>query len=465
MLKRHGNRIVDYSRYFEISTEKQVEEYDIDIWFFIPSHLNTKKYTTDTFFMDFSTYTRYSAPNLTLNSLIDSQNEKNPLARLQNSKHIKSQYSQIEYELKTLLNTLKMTSIQTIATLKAMKRYSKYEAERNLEVQMTRFNDILETLKNLYSSSPKEFHNIYLLALEGVSLRIENTLYKLYKFCDNSRNKILSEIERQRKFRSSMDFVSIASEDRMENNELIYREHLIKKWSESIMYINMEKSKTQKGLSHIFLGSAAALAMLFAGIITLISAKWVGQESIIWFLTALLAYSLKDRIKDVLKSIFLKRMTNLFSDRVKDIVTPIRKRKCGKSKERVTFPNFSDIEKEVRKLRFYFKDDLSIKQYQEDIIHYKKSVRIKTPVLYKNHTRLFGIKEIMRFDFRRWFHKMDRKTEKCYIPKDDELIPVKGERVYHFTLIIRVRSNKESTLERFRVVANNQKITEIIKVS
>lgn len=465
MFKRHGNRVIDYSHYFEISAEKPVQDYDIDLWFFIPSNLNQSNYTTDDFFKDFLSYTRYSAPNLTLNSLIDFHNDKNPLARLKNSSHSPKCYSRVEYELKTLLNTLKMSSLQTITTLKAMKLYSKYEAERNLKIQCGRFTEILDTLVDIYNNTPADYHSIYLLALEGVSLRIENTLYKIYDDFKESRKLIVDEIRKQRAFRKSMNFISIASDNDKQNNELIYREHLIKKWSESIMYINLEKSKTQKGLSHVFLGSAAAIAMLFAGIITLVFAKWVGQESVIWFLIALLAYSLKDRIKDVLKSIFIKRMRNLFSDRVKDVVTPIRKRKCGKSKERVSFPDFTEIEKKVQDLRFSYKDDLSIKQYQEDIIHYNKSVSIKTPILYKNHTRLFGIKEIMRFDFRRWFHKMDRRTEKCFIPENDVLKQVKGEREYHFTVIIRVRSNKESTLERFRVVANNQKIRSVVKVS
>ncbi len=262
-----------------------------------------------------------------------------------------------------------------------------------------------------------------------------------------------------------MGFSSITSQSESTNSQVVYREHLIKKWSENIMYISMEKSKTQRGISHLFLGSAAAVAMLIAGMITLVSTKWLGQESLYFLLTALLAYSLKDRIKDVLKSVFLRRMSNLFSDRVKDIVTPLNRRKCGKSRERVTFPAFKDLDIDIQKHRFNFKDDLSIKQYQEDIIHYKKNVNVKTSVLYKNHSRLFGIKEIMRFDFRRWFYKMDRQNEKCYIPQEDKLITVKGEREYHFTVIVQIKTSKKTKIERYRIIANNSRIRGIIKIS
>lgn len=465
MIKKHGDRVIDYSSYFSISNKDSKDKYDIDIWFFIPSHLNTNKYKTEDFFRDFATYTRYSAPNLTLNSLNDFYNKKNPLTRLIELDHNSNNFNLIEYELKTLINTLKMSCIQSITTLKAMNKYSPFEAKRNLKALLERLNNILEKLDELYIKAPKEFKPSYLLCLEGVSLRIEKTLYSIYNFSPGYKKFITDEVVKQRSFRVERGFSSITTEQSHLNNKVIYREHLIKKWAESIMYINMQKSKTQRGINHVFLGSAAALAMLVAGFITIFSSKWLGRESVFWFLTALLAYSLKDRFKDIFKTIFLKRMSNLFSDRVKDIVTPIRRRKCGKSKESVTFPAFSDIDSEIQRVRFNYKEDLAIKQYQEDIIHYKKRVKIKSSTLYKNHSRLFGIMEIIRFDLRRWFYKMDRINEKCFVPSNGEILTVKGEREYHFTVIIKLKTEKKTTIQRYRIVANNHKITEIIKVS
>lgn len=464
MLKRHGSKQVEFSGYFEISKESPKALYEIDIWVFIPASLNNNSYSKNEFFDDFNSYTRYNAPNLTLNSLNDYFNSKNPLTRLQNIPHTEENFKLIEYELKTLLNTLKVSSIQALATLEAMTKFSNFEAVRNAEIQINRLENILKKLQEIFKESPPIFSTIYNLSLEGISLRIEKCLYIIYKLFPEKKTFIISKINSQRSFREKMGFKSITTEDENLNSQVIYREHLIKKWSESIMYITMEESKTQGGIGHIFLGSAAAIAMLIAGMITLISAHWLGQDTIYWFLTALLAYSLKDRIKDILKTIFLKKMSTLFSDRVNDIVTPINKRRCGKSRESVLFPPFNDIASKVQTLRFNDKHDLDIKKYQEDIIHYKKSVIIKTKTLYKNHSRLFGIKEIMRFDFRRWFHKMDRKTEKCYIPQEGVLVPVKGDREYHFTLIIQITADKKITLERYRVIANSHRIRMIKKI-
>ena len=465
MLKKHGSKQIELSGYFEISKESPKVLYEINMWIFIPASLNNNSYSKEEFFDDFNSYTRYNAPNLTLNSLNDFLNPKNPLTRLQNISHTKDNFNLIEYELKTLLNILKVASIKELATLEAMSRFSRYEAERNAEVQIEKLEDILNKLQKISKTSPSIFSTIYNLSLEGVSLRIEKSLYRMYQLFPNKRTFIISKIDTQRFFREEMGFKSITTDDENLNSQVIYREHLIKKWSESIMYITMEKSKTLGGIGHIFLGSAAAIAMLIAGIITILTARWLGQNSFYWFLTAMLAYSLKDRIKEILKAIFLRKMSTLFSDRVNDIVAPRNRHRCGKSKESVSFPKFYNITSDVKTLRFNDKHDLDIKKYQEDIIHYKKSVTIRTKTLYKKHSRLFGIKEIMRFDFRRWFHKMDKKTERCFMPKGESLAPVKGDREYHFTLIIKVRNNNKTTLERYRIIANSHKIRKIEKES
>lgn len=465
MINKHGNRVIDYKHYFEIPKNKNTSEYNIDIWLFIPSNLHPQSYNSKDFFNDLSFYTRYNAPNLTLNSLNDFYNEKNPLYRLGTIKHLKENYNKIEYELKTLLNTLKVTSRQTIETLKAMSKFSYYEAERNLTIQCSRLNTVLDKLYSYYEDAPLELSQIYLLTIEGVSIRIEKTLYKFYKIFPQKNKEILAEIEKQRDFRTSMGFRTVFGKNEQSNSNTIYKEHLIKKWSENIMYINNESSKTQKGLKHIFLGSAAAIAMLVAGIITIVTTKWLGEETIYWFVTALIAYSLKDRVKDILKAIFLRRASTILSDRILNIVSPGSKKKCGKSRESVDFPSFSSLPKNVKDLRFQQIDDLDIKQYQEEIIHYARSVKLNTRKLYKGHSRLLGIKEIMRFDLRKWFYRMDKVKEKCFYPEHGELVENRGEREYHFSAIVKTTNNIETKIRRYRITANNKKIKNVIELS
>lgn len=465
MIKRHGNKQVEFNRYFEISQSKKKEVYDINLWFFIPTSLQNDAYTTNDFFTEFTSYTRYNAPNLSLTSLNDLFNPKSPLTRLSNINHIDENFNEIEYELKSLLNILKMSCERAITTLNAMNKFSPFEAQRNLQVQILTLNDVEKKLIELSKDIPKRFSTIYNLSIEGSSLRIEKTLQTLYKKFTNSRSFLINEITKQRELRKNMHFKSIITEDEQNNSKVIYREHLIKKWSQSIMYINMETSKIQSGISHLFLGSAAALAMLITGIITIIVAKYWGNDSFYWFIAVLILYSLKDRIKDIFKSLFLKRMTTIFSDRIKSIISPINRRKCGKTKESITYPNFVDLSSDIKKLRFKLKDDISIKQYQEDIIHYNKKVKILTNKLYKNHTRLFGIREIMRLDLRRWFHKMDKDIERCYMPQNGELIKVHGDREYHFNLILQINNSDGKTLERYRVTANSRKVKSVIKIT
>lgn len=464
MIKRHGKRLLEYKNYFELPKEKSKSKYEINMWFFIPNNLHHMNYGVNDFFDDISLYTRYKAPNLTLNSLIDFYNEKNPLYRLGIIPHTKENINRIEYELKTLLNTLKVTTRQTIETLKAMEKYSYYEAERNLTLQCDRMEVVLDKLHEYYKETPTFLSQPYLLTLEGTSIRIEKTFYQLYKVFPKLARDIVKRIERQRDFRLSLGFKSIFNRDQENNSNAVYREHLIKKWAESIMYLDIESSKTQKGLKHFFLGSAAAIAMMVAGIITIIASKWWGNETLYWFITALVAYSLKDRIKDILKALFLRSASTIFFDRERNIVGPGSKKACGKSRESVNFPNFDTLPKEVKNLRFKLDDDLEIKKYQEEIIHYKRDVKLSTRKLYKGHSRLFGIKEIMRLDLRRWFYKMDKVKESCFIPEGDTLTPSKGEREYHFNAIVKTTYNDVKDIKRYRITANNRNIKSVIEV-
>ncbi len=465
MVKKHGNKQIDYSRFFEISKDNTREDYKIDIWFFIPTNLNNGSYKSEDFFNDFTTYTRYNAPNISLNCLTDSKNPKNPLTRLQNLGNETDKYQEIEYELKTLLNTFKVSTEKVITSIIAKKNFNDLEVLKNINFEIERFNIVLNRLKQISKNSPAQLNFIYNLAIEGISLRIEKTLYKIYRINQVFEAPTLKEIKYQRAFREKIGFKSITSTDEKNNSKAIYKEHMIKKWSESMMYINMESSKTQSGLNHLFLGTAAALAMLITGIFAILASRVWGNDSLYLFIAAMILYSLKDRFKDIFKPIFLRRMTRIYADRIKTIVSPINKRKCGKSMESVSFPKHDDLKKEVQELRFYLKDEFSIKQHQEDIIHYKKQVKVVTSKLYKNHTRLFGIKEIMRYDFRKWFNKMDKDVEKCYIPGVNKLDQVNGDREYHFNIIVQIKSSKQKTLKRYRVVANSRKIKKIYSVS
>lgn len=465
MIKKHGNKQIEFSQYFEISKGTPRVEYNIDIWFFIPSSLNTRDYNSEDFFTDFTSYTRYNAPNLSLSALNDFFNPKNPITRIQNTHHNTENFNEIEYELKSLLNIFKLSCSRTIITLKTMNKLSGYESDKNLSIQMEKLKNIQLKLLSLSRVAPEEFCSIYNLALEGISLRIEKSFQNLYRTFMDSREILLQEMEYQRTLRENLGFKTIITEDEKVNSETIYREHIIKKWSESIMYINMENSKTQKGINHLFLGSAAALAMLITGIITIVVVKIWGSDNLYWFIAVLLLYSLKDRIKDIFKASFSKRMSSIFSDRAKSIISPINRRKCGKSRESVTFPEYKNMNSDLQKLRFYLKNDISIKQNQEDIVHYNKQVKIFTSKLYRNHTRLFGIREIMRLDLRKWFHKMDKDIEKCYMPQNGTLIQVNGDREYHFNVILKVNSPGTSFLKRYRVVANSRKIKSVEKIT
>jgi len=448
MIKKHGNKQIEFSNYFDIKSDKRSEIYDIEILFNIPKSLNNGGYSPEAFFNEITTYTRYNAPYISLEQLADLNYPLNPLARLLKIDPRTENLEEIEYELKTLVNTFKF---QCKKITKSNLFYNKTKDwDEIIKRRIVSFNSVLENLVHLSIKAPNELKKIYNMAIEGISIRIEKTLYRIYLMDKLFEDIALEEIIRQREFRESRGYMSITKADENSNSKFIYKEHLLKKWAESIMYINMEDSKTQRGLSHIFLGSAAALAMLVAGSITLIFRNLIGSDGLYFFIGAMLIYSIKDRFKDIFKSIFIKRVSLVFADRVKTVISPINRRKCGRSMEKVTFPRKSDDPTQ----------DIIV-----DLIHYKKHVKISTKKLYKNHSRLFGIKEIIRFDLRKIFYKMDRDVEKCYIPKDGSLVEVKGDREYIIDLEVKVKTSSNVINKKYQVIANSKRIKRVVSLT
>lgn len=462
MIKKHGKKQIDIKLHIPIPRNDKRQNYSIEIWFFIPVNLfpGNKVYTTREFFEDQITYTRYQAPHLTLHDILDEENNLSPLNRLNRYTDRK----QIIYELKTLLTATKNSSKYIIS--QAKKCPGREETEAFIKDSITTAEKIQKRLIALTEKSDdSELETAYQKTREGLSIRIEKTACTLAVRTGLCKEFLTAAALKQYEYRKKEGFLSIPHpEDEEQNSRLIYIEHRIKKWSENILYMEMEKSRRERSLKNILLGTAAAFAMLFALTASVISTRWFKAGSVYWVLTAIIAYSFKDRLKEGLRSLFLNKLPGLISDRIKRIVAPGSNIICGHSRERVMFPTFKQLSRKIQETRLKYKDQLSIAPVNENIIHYNKTVRLDSHKLYKNHQRLLDIAEIIRFDFRRWFHKMDKLMEKLSMVHEGKIIPIRGQREYHFTVIVKLRYNDSEKIHRYRIITSSSKITKIHKV-
>ena len=483
--KRGKKQIEIRTNYTLKKTKKKKQRFTLNAYIYTPAQLGiqNERYSKETFFSNFVSNTRYKTPDLQLHQLISSDFDLSPITRLKKIfKEVhKEDYSEpyIIYELKTLLNIfqnqIKSLSDKLVKGIKSGK-YSEQYIEDGGETLFREVEQIHKSIRDMVIASERlslaeTIRQSLVWVDEGMSLRIEKSAGRIYNALKKKNllpdlsKKSLDVIAGQVQYRRDSGYgtrVSITNPSRTEY--LLYREHEIKKWAESSMYMSKNETKTVNNLVQIMFGFAAAIAMSFAVFASIISLKWFDSGSIYWAIIAVIAYILKDRIKDGLRVFFTRFIPYFIADKVQIIFDPRTGKKCGKTKERIIHKKVDNIPKPVQSLRIKNKDILLRKLVVEDIIQYQKNVTIKSNNLLSKHKRLESINEIMRLDMRQWFYRMDKDKEFRFYLDDDSLKTVRSERVYHFTVILgmsEVYSGMEEELTRYRIIANSNGIRRI----
>lgn len=206
-------------------------------------------------------------------------------------------------------------------------------------------------------------------------------------------------------------------------------------------------------------------------VLTLLIVNKFTHQPFMWILSGVIVYVLRDQIKDNLKE-YSKKMSPLFvSDREQYLIDPKNNKRSGVSREWVSFVDFKKIPQEVRSLRERDKNKLDKYLLSENILHFRKRTLFKSRRLTHNHPRLPSVTDILRFDLRRCFHKMDTAVEDLFVLNEEQRLQrVQAQRVYHIGLVVSIaekRSGLKRPIEqqyRFRVVASEEEILRIERV-
>jgi|GEM_PF-2056383 len=486
--KRGKKQIEIRTNYSLKKTKRKKQKFCLNAYIYTPAQLGIRneRYSKETFFNNFVSNTRYKTPEIELSQIISPEFELSPVLRLEsifkkeNFKKIKDSF--ILYELKTLLNIvqnqLRSGSDKLIRGIDSRK-YSEQFILNTGEVLFNNVEAIHKSIRNMVKRTEESaFSDMvkqsFLWLDEGMSIRIEKSAGRIYnslsceKLLPDFCKSLIEIIRKQVDYRINSGYGTRVSRSNPAITEyMLYRENEIKKWAESSMYMSKNETNTVNNLVQIMFGAAAAVAMSVAVFASIISLKWFDSGSIYWAIIAVIAYILKDRIKEGLRVFFARFIPRFIADKVQIVIDPRTGKKCGKTKERILHKTKDSVPGATQKLRLKNKDVLLKKLVAEDIIQYQKNIVIDSNDLLGKHKRLESINEIMRLDMRHWFYRMDRDREFRFHLEGDTLETVRTERVYHFTVILgmsEVYSGMEEELKRYRIIANSNGIRRIDEV-
>lgn len=478
--------------------------YEVETYFFVPRALNVgpHNYKKENFYNSSQRYIRFRTPKMSLGKVCDPTLETSPLNRIRQNLSTVLSGAGDQALTVTICNEIRLLGciirgeirdyvkvfVEGLATYDA----AVPAAQRKLFVGegLENFLGDLKTLETALSSLkanisdpavPIKIRETAAFFDEYVSLILEEYLASLVealranpsaraRFEDVERG-VLAIVTAQNRYRQAMKYPSVLNPGST-NEVLIYRRGVLKKFISSVLYLKVEFSEWE-GLTQVFFGLAAGVAMLFAITVTIYFQLVYTIKSIPFVAAAVISYMFKDRIKDWLKLLFSKSLTRWISDRKIDILDSSGGgARIGLLKEAFTFIPDNDIPPDIARMRRI--DNITSVDEEgkpERAFKYKKEIVLYPDVIIKSHERRRDLNDITRFNVREFMAQADDSAvDYLYVDAATGDVRVAAcSRVYHVNMVMKYTYyDREDQVtihyERIRIVLNKDGIVRLEEV-
>ncbi len=468
---------------YRISEEEVDTSYNIEMYFFIPSSLDINKetYTKKDFYGDLQTYIRFKSPTVQLRA-IAGDGENNPVTKLKNS-CVQLLRRQDDGMAANYIRQIKMFSC---IVKSALRDHIYFVAEQKLKEDVDSLISeylaivpvIASDYRNLRSliTTPAvsdQLRAYFLFGDEYLSLMIEESAYSLINYLKKNREeefvqysaKLYDIVRNEIRHRDNNHYPSIPKEDD-DNEDIIFRKSILKKFMSSVLYLKTMTEKEGLFLEQLLFGIAAGLSMLFATSVAFYSQMRYGSIGVSVFAILIVSYMFKDRIKEILRMYFSKKMQKSLYD-YKTTLFTAEKETIGWIKEVFFFTKEEKVPQEILQIRN--KDHMTEIEnggMGEKVAVYLGNVNLfskKLIDLYKDYT-MEGVNNIMRYDISRYLQKMDNPKKSLFILKEQGHKEIYGKRVYHMNVVIKYHSTHGTDYKHYRIVVNRDGIRRIEEV-
>ncbi len=462
---------------YKLNKEKLYNYYNIETYLFFPINLgiNKRTYKREQFYTDIHSYIRLKTPEVLLKNIIEGNGS--PCMKLKNAtialeKGDKRAIGIWEYHTKMFLSIFR-TALRDHVLFTLEKEHDK-DIKYLLEEYIKRIKDITKTYRNLRKfvnipTLPPNIFNLYLMGDEFISLSIEGFTYELLEGLKGRyevyTKELIALIKDEIVYRKEQGFPSIPDKN-SDNETYLFRKGVLKKFASSVLFLDTHHEKEGKLIEQLFYSFAAGLAMVFATLVAFYTQKKYGQYTFPLFIALVISYMFKDRIKELTRIYFAKKLRKYFFDHKTEIFVPGGK-KIGLCRERFSFVKEKNVNPEVLKIRnrdsfTNIENDL----LGEEIIYYRKFIKLYPKEIekaYRDYT-INGIDDIIRFNITSFLKRMDDPEKPIFILTDNGYEKTLGQRVYHVNMIIKFTTENEVKYKRFRLILTRRGLKRIEKV-
>lgn len=481
-LKPHGLHQVELKSCYFLSDAAK-DTYTLEFNLFIPASLSLDRenFGVKTFFSELQSMTRFGIAAIPLSRLVDPECLISPLTRIRqelNNANLARDLDEarILYELRSLSNIYKTQLSSTMELLQEQSESSgKVVIQKRTRELLKEIKTFLESYRKLNPlflepAVSRKLREAYSWADEALSLATSEILFKIYNsrylihYGGNQEEKIIALMQSEMDYRLSMSYELVLKEESSEALEKwIYRKSVLKKWSQSALYLSFEESRSNRSLTHLLAGFAAAIAMTFAVLTTIIADRLLPRESMAWAMLIVVAYIFKDRIKESIRTILVHTFPRLVSDKRIKLVDQATNRRVGRSRSMVRFLKAGEADAEVIQIRQAGFNPFREILPEEELIYFRKDSIIKSGQLNRTHMRLDNITDIIRIRLDKFFSGMDDPDKTITTMKDGQPLRMQGKRVYRFNLILGLsrKGEKIKTYQHYRLIMSKDGLERI----
>lgn len=274
----------------------------------------------------------------------------------------------------------------------------------------------------------------YLGALQEVLLNLRTSLPSEARFLNgwNILQTTLSECRSAEADRASqfLKFGDVLN-DRQDQELAVLRYSHMKKFFQSTTFVDVARRESLKKMNEPIAAVGAALAAIAAGFVEHMGShyKW-GLESIAVLFLGAAIYTLKDRLKDIIRKVVLKKVTRYVADLENDLHS--EGKKLGNVKEWFNTCSSSEVRERLRDLRRMACISEPEKHLHEDVLLYRKQIRFEAENSGRQG-RFF--QDLLRINVERYLKYFDDHEKSFrFLDASGNVSLVRSHRVYHFHL-------------------------------
>ncbi len=479
LVKIHDKFSVELKVGFTAAEQSEVNDFSVNMWVFIPNSLDINKYTYSKldFYRDAKSNVRLITPIYLLRDI--SNESELPLRLLIRSfkqlatNPATANIADYETHIKMFQSIMKSSLRNEINHIISCK------SEKDREFLVTSYIHNISEIAKAYRKLKEIIHvptveeNIfeyYLFGDEFMSNLIESQTFKLlegldwkkdssYKHCKEDLLKLINyEID----YKKEKGFPTIEKESKNKNKDAVSRFSALKKYIESQLFLNIRKREDGTFIKQIYYSLAAGVSMIFATIVAFAFQIKYGNFTLPLFIALVVAYMMKDRIKELSRLYFAHKLDSKYFDNKTDI--RFNNIPIGWYKESQSFVKENQTPREVIQLR----NRSAILEAEnrindEKIILYRLQMQLnRKEINISNLYPIAGVNNIIRFNVSEFTRKMDNPHVPLYITDEEtDYKCIEGEKIYYLNFILRYQYQNQLELKRYRISFNREGIKEL----